>query len=127
LNIQSDKTIFFADDSRFIRKMVQSLFEKFHLKYKLFENGKALFDELTQTNTDDVALVITDVEMPVMDGFTLLKEINALKKYEDINIIVHTNLSNFITKQSLYELGTSKIIGKIDMRELSSGISKYIR
>ena len=106
-NIQSDKTIFFADDSRFIRKMVQSLFEKFHLKYKLFENGKHLLDELKQTSADDVALIITDVEMPVMDGFNLLKELKELEIYEDINIIVHTNLSNFIIEKSLYELGTT--------------------
>lgn len=126
-NIKSNKTIFFADDSRFIRQMVQSLFEKFHLKYKLFENGKDLLNELTQTRVDDIALIITDVEMPVMDGINLLKEINALEMYGDINKIVHTNLSNFIIEKSLYELGISKIIGKIDMRELSSGISQYIR
>lgn len=126
-NIQSDKTIFFADDSRFIRKMVQSLFEKFHLKYKLFENGQMLLDELQQTKVEDIALIITDVEMPVLDGFNLLKEIKELGIYEDINKIVHTNLSNFILEKSLYELGTCKIIGKIDMRELSSGISKYIK
>jgi len=126
-NIKSDKIIFFADDSRFIRKMVQSLFEKFHLKYKLFDNGQVLLDELKQTKIDDIALIITDIEMPVLDGFNLLKEIKALEIYDDINKIVHTNLSNFIMEKSLYELGTSKIIGKIDMRELSSGISKYIK
>lgn len=126
-NLKSDKTIFFADDSRFIRQMVQSLFEKFHLKYKLFENGKDLLDELKQTRVDDIALIITDVEMPVMDGFNLLKEIKSLEIYEDVNKIVHTNLSNFIIEKSLYELGISKIIGKIDMRELISGISKYIK
>jgi len=127
LNIQSDKIIFFADDSRFIRKMVKSLFEKFHLKYKLFENGKDLLDELKETKADDVALIITDIEMPIMDGFNLLKEIRTLEVYDDINVIVHTNLSNFVIEKSLYELGTSKIIGKIDMQELLSGISQYIK
>ena len=126
-NIKSDRTIFFADDSRFIRKMVQSLFEKFHLKYKLFENGQALLDELKETKVDEIALIITDVEMPVLDGVSLLKKIKELEIYEEINIIVHTNLSNFILEKSLYELGTSQIIGKIDMRKLSSGISTYIQ
>jgi len=126
-NIQSDKTIFFADDSRFIRKMVQSLFEKFNLKYKLFENGQDLLDKLKQTKVDDIALIITDIEMPVLDGLTLLKEIKKLEIYDDINKIVHTNLSSFIIEESLYDLGTCKIIGKIDMRKLSSGISEYIK
>ena len=124
---QSDKVILFADDSRFIRTMVKSLFEKFNFKYKLFENGQELLHELEKTNPDDIALIITDVEMPVMDGFSLLKGIRSLEVYDDINVIVHTNLSNFVIKESLYELGICKIIGKIDMKELLSGISQYIK
>lgn len=125
--IQSDKTIFFADDSRFIRKMVTSVFNKLNLKYKEFENGKELLDELEKTNPNDIALIITDIEMPIMDGFHLLKNIKELEKYSDINIIVHTNISNFIIQNSLIDLGTAKIIGKINMNELTSGISQYIR
>lgn len=123
----SEKVILFADDSRFIRKMVQSMFEKFNFKYKLFENGKELLDELEKTNPNDIALIITDIEMPVMDGFSLLNGIRALEVYDDINVIVHTNLSNFIIKESLYDLGVCQIIGKIDMKELLSSISKNIK
>lgn len=126
-NIQSNKTIFFADDSRFIRKMVHSLFEKLQLKYKSFENAKELLEEIQKTDPNDVALIITDVEMPIMDGFYLLKKLKEQDKYADINVIVHTNLSNFIIEKNLYELGASEIIGKIDMKELSFSISKYIK
>jgi len=125
--IKSEKTILFADDSRFIRKMIQSLLDKLQLKYKAFENGKDLLEELKQNNPEDIALIITDVEMPIMDGFHLLQEIKNAELYEDINIIVHTNLSNFIIEKNLLELGTNKIIGKIDIAELSSSISKYIK
>lgn len=126
-NIQCDKIIFFADDSRFIRKLVQSVFDKLQLKYKSFDNGRDLLTELKKTNIDDIGLIVTDIEMPIMDGVTLIKEINAIEEYTDLNIIVHTNLSNFILEKSLYELGTSEIIGKIDMKALLSSISKYIK
>ena len=126
-NIQCDKIIFFADDSRFIRKLVQSIFDKLQLKYKSFDNGRDLLTELKKTNIDDIGLIVTDIEMPIMDGVTLIKEINAIEEYTDLNIIVHTNLSNFILEKSLYELGTSEIIGKIDMKALLSSISKYIK
>lgn len=127
IHIKNDKIILFADDSRFIRKMVQGIFEEFNLQYKLFENGEELLIQLKKTNPKDVGLIITDVEMPVMDGFNLLKNINKLEGYEEINVIVHTNLSNFIIKQSLYELGAKKIIGKINMKKLISSVSEYIK
>jgi two-component system chemotaxis response regulator CheV len=121
----SEKAIFFADDSSFIRKMVQSLFEKLSYKYKLFENGQDLLDSLKETDPSQIGLIITDLEMPIMDGNHLIREIKQLLPYKDINIIVHTNMSNFIIENSLVELGANEVIGKINMSELSNGIEKY--
>jgi len=127
LTFDTNKIVLFADDSRFIRKMVQSLFDKMNLKSKVFENGKELLEELKLLKSDDVGLIITDLEMPIMDGRTLIKSINDLDIYKDINIIVHTNMSTFIIENSLLELGVKKVIGKIDMEKLTIGINKYFK
>lgn len=126
-NIDSQKYVFFADDSRFIRKMVESIFEKLNLKSKIFENGKELLDELKTLDPNDVGLIITDLEMPVMDGRALIKSINEIPIYGDINIIVHTNMSNFVIEKSLLELGVKEVIGKINMEKLTLGINKYFK
>lgn len=123
--INSDKLILFADDSRFIRKMVESLFEKLGVDYKVFENGKELFESIKEYKAEDIALVITDIEMPIMDGVQLVKNINELDGYESVNIIVHTNMSKFVVESSLRELGVDEVISKIDMKKLSSSILKY--
>lgn len=125
--VKSNKTIFFADDSRFIRKLVESLFVKLQLRYKSFKNGQELLDELKNTNANEIALIITDLEMPVMDGFHLLKELKNLEDYHDINKLVHTNMSNFIIENTLIDLGTALIMPKINMEELALGIKKYIK
>lgn len=125
--INSNKIVLFADDSRFIRRMVESLFEKMNIKSKVFENGKELLDELKLLDPKDIALIITDLEMPVMEGRSLIKNIRELKVYDDINIIVHTNMSNFIIEKSLLELNVKEVIGKIDMEKLSVGISKHFK
>ncbi|XPV69916.1 MAG: chemotaxis protein CheW [Halarcobacter sp.] len=124
-NINSDKLVLFADDSRFIRITVQKLLEKLELRYKIFDNGLALLNEIKTLNPSDIGLVITDLEMPIMDGNELVKSINELDGYEAISIIVHTNMSNFIMKSSLTKLGVDEVIAKIDMNQLSKGISKY--
>lgn len=125
--LNSDKYILFADDSSFIRKMVGSLFDKLGLRSKIYENGQDLLDELKELNPNSIGLVVTDLEMPIMDGNHLIKEINKLDGYEDLNIIVHTNMSNFILENSLVDLGVAEVIGKINMEKLSNGILKYFK
>ena len=107
--------------------MVHSLFKKMNIKSVLFENGKELFDYLKSSNLDDIGLIITDLEMPVMDGKALVKTIYDVEVYNDINIIVHTNMSSMIIEKSLIDLGVKEVICKIDMEKLSIGIKKYFK
>lgn len=126
-NMDKNKFVLFADDSKFVRKMVKSLFDKLELKSKIFDDGKQLLDELKTMNIDEIGLIITDLEMPVMDGHSLMKHIKKLNTYNNINIIVHTNMSNNIMKETLTRLGANDVIGKIDMLKLSDGIKKYFK
>ena len=76
---------------------------------------------------DEIGLIITDLEMPIMDGKHLVISINELYDYDAINIIVHTNMSSFILENSLIELGVEEVISKIDMEELSRAIVTYFK
>ncbi len=126
-SLPSERIILFADDSSYIRRTVSSLFRKMGVKGYIFENGQELLNKLTKTDPDEVALIITDIEMPVMDGFNLIKSINDMDHFDDIHIIVHTNMSNFIAKSSLIELGVDEVINKIDMEALYKAIVKYFK
>lgn len=126
-NISSKKVVLFADDSKFVRAMVNGLFEKLNLHYKIYPDGKDLVEDIGKMNPDDVGLIITDIEMPKMGGREVIDHIRQNSKFEDINIIVHTNMSNNLMNNELLSSGTSKIIGKIDMEELSGGIKEFIR
>lgn len=122
----SEKKILFADDSRFIRKMVQELFFTLKVDYQMYENGKELTDALDSMDTDEIGLVITDLEMPVMGGREVIKHINDDPKYKDIKIIVHTNMSNDVMENELIGTGVEEIIGKVDMLKLGNAIKKLM-
>jgi two-component system, chemotaxis family, chemotaxis protein CheV len=122
----SSKQLFFADDSLFIRKTLQDLFEKLEVKYTIFENGSDLLEALQNTNPNEIGLIITDLEMPIMDGEHLIKNIKNNYLYKDIPIIVHTNISNFISEEHLHNIGADKVFGKIDPKQLSEAILYYI-
>lgn len=123
----SNKTVLFADDSKFVRKMVGNLLEKMHLKYKLYPDGCALVDDLKHLKAENIGLIITDLEMPQMGGREVIDHIRQNSEFDDVNIIVHTNMSNNITSNELLSSGTSKIIGKINMEDLYDAICEFIK
>ncbi len=124
VNIQ--KVILFADDSMFIRKMVSELAEKMNLKYQVLNDGKQLLEAMKQYNPNEIGLIVTDLEMPVMDGKEFIKNKNKLDEYKNIPVIVHTNMANDIMVESLKKIGVTKVIGKIDMLKLSEAIKEVL-
>jgi len=124
--VNSDKLVLFADDSRFIRKMAESLFGKMGLKYRMYENGQLLLEDLKYIQPEEISLFITDLEMPVLGGRDVIDNIRKEKKYADLNIIVHTNMSNDNMADSLLSAGAQDIIGKVNMLALSEAILKYM-
>ncbi len=123
----STKRILFADDSRFVRKMVEDLFIKLDVKYDIYDDGKDLFEALPSFKTEDIGLFITDLEMPGMGGRELMERIRSDEQYEDIAIIVHTNMANDAMESALKDQGANAVIGKINMLSLGDAIKEHIR
>jgi len=121
------KRILFADDSRFVRKMVEDLFTKLDVKYEIYHDGKDLFEDLANFKADEIGLFITDLEMPGMGGRELMEKIRADEKYEDVAIIVHTNMANDAMESALKDQGANAVIGKINMLSLGDAIKEHIR
>ena len=127
LSVKTDKLILVADDSRYIRQMISQLLEKMSLNFKIYENGQLLIDDLKNIANDEIGLIITDLEMPILGGRELISLIRKEHEYDDINIVVHTNMSNTNTESALLEAGANAIIGKVNMNDLSKTISELIR
>jgi len=125
--VKTNKTVLFADDSRFIRKMAGSLFNSMEVKHKIYKNGQLMLDALEKMHVDDIALIITDLEMPALGGREVIEVIRKDKQYDNINIIVHTNMSNSNMEESLFKAGAQEIIGKVNMLALSGAMKKFIK
>lgn len=119
------KNILFADDSELIRKTLHSLFDKMQLNYLIFNDGQELLNGLKALSPEDVALIITDLEMPILNGLDLIKEIKQLPPYENIPILVHTNMAHEAIMEDAISSGATDIIKKIDIEYLSEMINKY--
>jgi two-component system chemotaxis response regulator CheV len=98
-----------------------------NLHYQLFDNGETLYNYLQNNDPQTVSLVVTDIEMPVMDGMELIRELSNNSKFDEIPIIAHTNMSNSAIAANILELGVLDIVDKLDLSNLKDSIMKYCR
>jgi two-component system chemotaxis response regulator CheV len=123
----SQKMVLFADDSRLVRNLIVKVAGKIGIRFKVYENGAELLEGIQKYEPDELGLIVTDIEMPVMGGKDVIKGVSELHKYDDINILVFTNMSNDIMREELIGVGAKEVVTKIDVDELVNTIKKYIR
>ena len=78
-----------------------------------------------KTVGDVIHLVLSDVEMPAMDGFTLTKRIRADARFHDLPIILHSSLTGVCNREHGKVVGATDYVGKFDPKELSTVVLKY--
>ena len=121
------KEIVVAEDSKIIQMHIDSLLTKMGIKHALFLNGKEALEYLLSKNPDDIALIISDIEMPIMDGLKFLAELKNHKEYVTIPFIVHTNMANTSLSNKAKTLGANWVISKPDTTELEKRIQEFAR
>mgnify|MGYP001005064228 FL=1 len=125
--VKMDKTILFAEDSKLIQEYVRKLFEKMDCQYEIFDNGKALLDKLESSNLNDIGLIVSDIEMPIMDGLTLLKNIKNKFGDFELPVIINSNMANDAVIKSSLDLGAVAVVNKLDMQKLQESIVRYYK
>ena len=118
----SNKTVYYADDSKFVRTLVEQLFNKLEVNYKIFTDGSFLIEHLKTHPQEKVDLFITDLEMPNMGGREVVKKIREDSFYDNTPILVHTNMSNSVIESELLRIGANQVVKKIDMFDLSEAM-----
>jgi len=127
LEVDSQKMVLFADDSKLIQNLLRKICIELNLNYKIFSNGQQLLNEVEKYEKEDIGLLVTDIEMPVLNGKEVIKQLRNESRYDDLNILVHTNMANDIMRNELINLGANEIVGKVDVNTLGIAIQKYIK
>lgn len=121
------KEILIAEDSLLIQNAIKKLMNKMELSYQVFNNAKELLDTLENKNINKIGLIITDLEMPVMGGLELLERCSKNENYQDLPIIVNTNMANASIIHTAEKLGAMKVIKKLDLLTLREVILQYAK
>lgn len=121
------KKLLFADDSKIVQKSVSMALSQMGLDFEVFDDGKALLERLREMDAKDVSLILSDIEMPVMDGMTLLREVRHDASTSAIPFIMNTNMANPSIIEQAKRQGADHVILKLDVEELQHQIEKFAR
>jgi two-component system chemotaxis response regulator CheV len=108
-------TVLIAEDSKTAQRHLIQLFHKANIDMKLFDNGQKLMDfinNLSDAQIDKIPAVITDIEMPEMSGFTVVKHIKSDPRTKHIPVIVNSSMTGDNNKREAELLGADGFIDK---------------
>lgn len=129
LQMPPGTVILAADDSAVARMMIEQGLKAMNVPYIMTKTGKEAWDRLQAISAsaqaegksvrDKVALVLTDLEMPEMDGFTLTRNIKQDVRFKGVPVIIHSSLTGTTNEGHVKSVGADAYIAKFVAEELA--------
>lgn len=125
-------TVFYADDSSVARKQIERTLKALGVRSIGSVNGRAAWDELEKLAQhceitgrkvwEVLHLVLTDVEMPEMDGYILTKKIKSDPRFDGVPVLMHSSLSSMSNQTLGKSVGVDGYVSKFEPHRLASSI-----
>ena len=132
VSFSAGKIIFIADDSSVARNQVKKALTALGLEIEVAKNGLEALKRLKQIAaetgdvTDKVGVLVSDIEMPEMDGYTLTAEIKNDPQLARLHVVLHTSLSGVFNQAMVKKVGADDFIAKFHPDELASAVQKWL-
>jgi two-component system chemotaxis response regulator CheV len=135
-SLPDDIRIFFADDSAFARAQLQQILDKLGLKTEFAINGRDAWNKLDAIATmaeatgrkvsDSIPIIITDIEMPEMDGFMLTRNIKADPRFHGVKVLVHSSMSESSNRTKGLAMGADGFLAKFNPTDVADALQKFL-
>lgn len=128
LSLLKDKLIFVVDDSPMAIKQTTMALDKLGIRHIVAVDGKIALDKLLEYDdqAQPIDMIISDIEMPEMDGYTFVKELRKIPRYRDIHILMHTSLNGQMNLQRAIAAGANDVLTKFVPEELADKIVEQL-
>ena len=135
-SIPPGSVVLAADDSAVARMMIEQGLKAMNIPYIMTKSGKEAWERLQALHAeaaaqgkgikDKVALVLTDLEMPEMDGFTLTRNIKQDPRFGSIPVIIHSSLTGTTNESHVKSVGADAYVAKFVAEELGETIKQVL-
>lgn len=128
---QRPHRVLVVDDSSVARLQVRRTLEQIGVEVELANDGREALDKLeamaAQTPPEEwYDAVVSDIEMPRMDGYTLCSRLRADERLAKLPIILHTSLSGSFNQAMIERVGANGFLPKFQPDELASTVLKLL-
>ncbi len=131
--ISDNQMVLIVDDSTVALKQTSRTLDEVNIPHITARDGREalelLNDYLSSGSkiTDCIAMVISDIEMPEMDGYTLVKNIRKTPEMKDLYILLHTSLNGSINVEMAKKCGANDILEKFVPEELIAAVTRGLK
>jgi len=136
LELAPGTVILAADDSFVARSQIEKVLQTLNAPFIMVKTGKEAWDKLQalaadakaegKSIHDKVAAVLTDLEMPEMDGFTLTRKIKEDDRFKAIPVVIHSSLTGQANEEHAYRVSADGYVAKFVAQELGESLRKAI-
>ena len=134
--IKPGSIVLAADDSFVARTLIEQELQALQAPYEMTKSGKEAWDRLNaiargaeaegKTAADRISLVLTDLEMPEMDGFTLTRNIKQDARLKDIPVVIHSSLSGSANEDHVRSVGADAYVAKFVAEDLADTMRRVL-
>jgi len=129
----NDDHVLIVDDSSVARNQVKRVCTQIGIECTTLKDGQEAWEHLTELNEQGInivekyTMIISDVEMPRMDGYTLATKIKNHNEMKDVYLILHTSLSGVFNTSMVEKVGANQFLAKFDPDALVTAIQKQLK
>ena len=129
----SGRKIMVVDDSSVARKQLSRVLTEIGVELVVLNDGRAAYEYLHtmlqegRNPADEFVMLISDIEMPEMDGYTLTAEIRSHPVLKDMYVMLHTSLSGVFNQAMVEKVGANEFLAKFKPNELAGKVIGRLR
>jgi two-component system chemotaxis response regulator CheV len=137
IRLKPGTVVLAADDSVVARSLIEQGFDAMGLPFIMTKTGKEAWDQLNaiaasaeaegKTVYDKVAMILTDIEMPEMDGFTLTRSVKKNARFANMPVVIHSSLSGTTNEEHVRSVGADGYVAKFSAEDLAGTIRRVLR
>ena len=126
------KKVLIVDDSKIARKQITRCLENIGVEVVALEDGRQAWEHLSsiieegERPQDRYMMLVSDIEMPEMDGYTLTTHIRSNDAMKDFYVVLHSSLSGVFNQAMVEKVGANDFIAKFDPDVLADNIVRRI-
>ncbi|ABV37506.1 response regulator receiver modulated CheW protein [Shewanella sediminis HAW-EB3] len=117
-------SILLVDDSKVARKQLSDALDSINIPYQVTSDGRDALSIMEKAASEGtpIDLLVSDIEMPGLDGYELAFEVKNTPALDSAYIILHTSLSSEISVSQAHQVGANEALTKFDAHELISAM-----